>query len=190
MASMSPGAGGQKSHWVFGYGSLIWHPGFAFMRSELALLNGAHRSLCIYSHRHRGTVEVPGLVFGLMRGGSCRGMAFEVAEQAWPEVYEYLLAREQDAGVYREAMRPLRLSSGEMVRALVFLANEDHPQFAGRLSVEEQLRMVREGFGQSGANTDYVLNTATHLEQMGIPDSQLRELVGLLRAGAGVAESA
>ena len=181
MASVSPSAGGQKSHWVFGYGSLIWYPGFAFVRSELALLNGAHRSLCIYSHRHRGTPEVPGLVFGLMKGGSCRGMAFEVAADTWPEVYEYLLAREQDTGVYREATRPVRLVSGEIVSALAFLVNEDHPQFAGRLSVDEQLRMVRAGFGQSGANVDYVLNTATHLEQMGIPDSQLRELVGLLR---------
>ena len=60
--------------WVFGYGSLIWRPGFPFVRSEPALLSGAHRRLCIYSHRHRGTPERPGLVFGLVRGGSCRGM--------------------------------------------------------------------------------------------------------------------
>src|SRR4051812_32654494 len=72
-----------RNCWVFGYGSLIWKPGFPFLRSEKALLRGAHRSLSIYSHRHRGTPERPGLVFGLSRGGSCLGVAFEVAATQW-----------------------------------------------------------------------------------------------------------
>jgi glutathione-specific gamma-glutamylcyclotransferase len=174
----------QKStRFVFGYGSLIWYPGFEFIRSRQAVLSGAHRSLCVYSHRHRGTVEVPGLVFGLMKGGSCRGMAFEVAEEKWPDVYDYLLAREQDTGVYREAMRLVRLTRGPMVPALAFLANEDHVQFAGRLSLDEQVAMVRQGFGQSGANIDYVLNTEDHLAQLGIHDKALSVLAARLRAG-------
>eukprot|EP01036_Dinobryon_divergens_P010610 gene10611-14219_t len=82
--------------WVFGYGSLIWNPGFAFLQSEKALLRGAHRSLSIYSHRHRGTPETPGLVFGLSRGGSCLGVALEVDAKIWPEVFVYLQEREQD----------------------------------------------------------------------------------------------
>jgi glutathione-specific gamma-glutamylcyclotransferase len=180
MASMSRSTE-PETRWVFGYGSLIWHPGFEFLQSQQAVLHGAHRSLCIYSHRHRGTPDAPGLVFGLMQGGSCRGMAFGVAGDDWPRVYDYLIAREQDTGVYREAIRPVRLSGGGTVRALAFLVDETHVQFAGRLDVGEQVRMVREGFGQSGANIDYVLNTALHLAEMGIRDRHLTELVALLR---------
>ena len=121
--------------WVFGYGSLIWKPGFAFLRSETALLRGAHRALSIYSHRHRGTPERPGLVFGLSRGGSCRGVAFEVDATIWPEVFAYLQAREQDRGVYREAWRKVALASGDVVTALAYLVNEGHPQFAGELDL-------------------------------------------------------
>ena len=78
------------THWVFGYGSLIWNPGFPHVSAQQGLLRGAHRSLSIVSHHHRGTVDQPGLVFGLTRGGSCRGMVFEVANADWPQVYAYL----------------------------------------------------------------------------------------------------
>src|SRR6188768_750398 len=95
--------------YVFGYGSLIWNPGFVFLSSQRALLRGAHRSLSVYSHRHRGTAERPGLVFGLSRGGSCLGVAFEVDAASWSGVFDYLQAREQDRGVYREAWRNVTL---------------------------------------------------------------------------------
>ena len=168
-------------HWVFGYGSLIWNPGFPFARSEVAVLRGAHRSLCIYSHRHRGTPDVPGLVFGLVRGGSCRGVAFGVEEEHWLQTREYLREREQVTGVYREAVRPVQLASGESVPALVFMVDERHVQFAGRLAVEEQLRLVRAGIGESGRNVDYVVNTAEHLIRLGLEDRQLMLLVARLR---------
>lgn len=170
--------------WVFGYGSLIWNPGFPYLEATPATLMGAHRSLCVYSYRHRGTEAVPGLVFGLMRGGSCRGMAFSVAEAAWPEVYAYLLAREQDRGVYREAYRPLHLADRQPVRGLAFVVNEQHVQFAGQLSLEQQLRIVRQGAGESGANIAYVLTTARHLKTMGIVDRQLTALVAALGTDA------
>ena len=178
IGQMSRGAEGNR--WVFGYGSLIWRPGFPFLHSEVALLQGAHRSLCVYSHRHRGTKEQPGLVFGLVRGGSCRGMAFEVSDADWPEVHAYLQEREQDTAVYREAIRPVRLGNGTIVPALAFLVNETHAQFAGRLSPAEQVRMVRVGQGESGANIDYVLNTVQHLHALGIRDRQLEQLAALL----------
>ena len=178
-------------HWVFGYGSLIWRPGFAYLRAELALLRGAHRSLCIYSYRHRGTPERPGLVFGLMRGGSCRGMAFAVAAKNWDAVHAYLTERELDRGVYREAMRPIRLADGEVVSALAFLVDERHVQFAGRLALEEQARLVRSGVGESGANPEYVLTTARRLHELGIRDRYLDELVALLEGkDVAVAQSA
>ncbi len=166
--------------YVFGYGSLIWNPGFAFLHSETALLRGAHRSLSVYSHRHRGTPERPGLVFGLSRGGSCHGVAFEVDAAQWDQVFDYLQAREQDRGVYREAWRNVVLASGKTVRALAYLVNEQHPQFAGRLSVAEQVKLVSAGTGESGRNTEYVRNTARHLLDLGIRDEMLLEIVKAL----------
>ena len=166
--------------WVFGYGSLIWNPGFAFLQSEKALLRGAHRSLSIYSHRHRGTPETPGLVFGLSRGGSCLGVAFEVDANVWPEVFAYLQEREQDRGVYREAWRKVTLASGRRVEALTYLVDERHPQFAGDLDIAEQVRLVTHGAGQSGRNIEYVRNTAQHLLALGIEDTALLKIVAAL----------
>lgn len=175
-----------STHWVFGYGSLIWNPGFAHVSAQQGLLRGAHRSLSIVSHHHRGTVERPGLVFGLTRGGSCRGMVFEVAHKEWPAVFAYLQQREQVTAVYRDVMRPVRLADGRTVSALAFLVDENHEQFAGRLELDQQLAMVRAGVGLSGRNVDYVLNTARHLTELGIRDRQLMALADLL-AGEEVA---
>lgn len=182
-------SGGNR--WVFGYGSLIWNPGFAYLRAEKALLYGAHRSLSIYSHRHRGTPERPGLVFGLSRGGSCLGVAFEVEADLWPQVFDYLQEREQDRGVYREAWRRVVTADGQPVEALTYLVNEDHPQFAGRLDVAEQVKLVAGGTGQSGRNTEYVRNTAQKLLALGIRDKALMEIVEALEGnGALMVESA
>ena len=168
------------THWVFGYGSLIWNPGFAHVSAQKGLLRGAHRSLSIVSHHHRGTVERPGLDFGSTRGGSSRGMVFEVADAEWPDVYAYLQEREQVTSVYRDVMRPVRLADGRAIKALTFLVDERHEQFAGHLDLEQQLAMVRAGVGLSGRNVDYVLNTARHLRELGIRDRQLMVLADLL----------
>lgn len=178
------------SHWVFGYGSLIWNPGFVHTSAQLGLLRGAHRSLSIISHHHRGTQERPGLVFGLTRGGSCRGMVFEVAAADWPEVRAYLEAREQVTSVYRDVMRPVRLSDGRRVSALAFLVDERHEQFAGALSLEQQAEMVLTGEGISGRNVDYVVNTARHLQQLGIRDRMLDQLVAQLGEKAAEGQAA
>ncbi len=172
------------NRWVFGYGSLIWNPGFEFLRAEPALLRGAHRSLSIFSHHHRGTPSKPGLVFGLVRGGSCRGMAFAVPDADWGQVQQYLRDREQVTAVYREGFRPVRLASGSSVLALVYLVDQTHEQFAGKLDIGQQLALVRSGQGVSGNNIDYVLNTARHLAQLGIKDAGLMELASLLEASA------
>ena len=172
------------THWVFGYGSLIWNPGFAHVSAQQGLLKGAHRSLSIISHHHRGTVEQPGLVFGLTRGGSCRGMAFEVASDNWDNVRAYLQEREQVTLVYRDVMRPVHLADGRSVSALAFLVDERHERFAGHLDLEQQLAMVRAGVGLSGRNVDYVLNTARHLASLGIRDRQLMALADILASDA------
>lgn len=171
----------QKStHWVFGYGSLIWRPGFSFIRQSEALLRGVHRRLCVYSQRHRGTAAQPGLVFGLMPGGSCRGMGFEVSEADWVAAHEYLSEREMDNGVYREVTRPLQLADGTIVSALAFLVDTRHVQYAGKLAIAEQVRLVRAGIGESGPDTEYVLETARKLGELGIRDRYLDELVAAL----------
>jgi cation transport protein ChaC len=176
MADAMDNADRAGTHWVFGYGSLIWNPGFSFLSAQLGLLRGAHRSLSIISHHHRGTRDLPGLVFGLTRGGSCRGMAFEVGEEAWDETRAYLDARELVTSVYRDVWRPVTLADGRQVRALTYVVDETHEQFAGQLSVDQQLAMIRAGVGISGRNVDYVLNTAHHLMQLGIRDKALMAL--------------
>lgn len=167
--------------WVFGYGSLMWNPGFVHLRAEPALLRGAHRSLCVYSWVHRGTQERPGLVFGLDTGGDCRGMAYQVPEESWPQTLAYLREREQTTMVYREHWHPIELDGGENVESLVYMVDHGHPQYAGALPLEDQLEIVRGAVGKSGQNPEYVINTAAHLEEMGIPDTNLAWLSARLR---------
>lgn len=171
-----------EGHWVFGYGSLIWRPGFDAITRQKARLAGAHRRLCVSSFRHRGTSERPGLVFGLMHGGSCLGMGFEVAPDAWSATRDYLRERERDNGVYREVVRPIALEDGRQVAALAFVVDERHPQFAGKLSLDAQVEIVAGAVGESGPNPDYVRETARHLLQMGIADRAILALVAALDA--------
>src|SRR6187401_510181 len=158
--------------WVFGYGSLMWRPGFPVAAAAPGLLKGAHRSLCVISIFHRGTHEQPGLVLGLDRGGACRGTVYRVAPGAEEETVAYLREREQVTDVYVEAYRPVRVldGSGIIVKALTYLVDRNHEQYAGVLSLEEQFRMVSGGKGQSGENAEYVLNTVQHLEEAGVVD--------------------
>jgi cation transport protein ChaC len=168
--------------WVFGYGSLMWRPGFPFETQAPGLLRGAHRALCVYSVLHRGTHEQPGLVLGLDRGGACRGLTFRVTQGAEEETIAYLREREQVTDVYVEARRTVRLldGSGRTIEALTYLADRSHRQYAGRLSLEEQLRIVRDCKGEAGANVEYVLNTVRHLEEEGVHDAALTAIASRL----------
>lgn len=164
--------------WVFGYGSLMWRPGFNFAESAPAWLAGAHRSLCVYSWVHRGTKEKPGLVLGLDRGGSCRGVAFRVEESEREATIAYLRAREQVTQVYVEAWRPVHLHRADAPEtlALCYVVDRSHPQYAGRLTLDEQLHLVRQGHGKSGPNREYVLESVKALEAMGCRDADLHLL--------------
>ena len=165
--------------WVFAYGSLMWRPDFPFVERVEARLVGAHRALCVYSFVHRGTPERPGLVLGLDRGGACRGIAYRVPMAERASTVAYLRAREQVTSVYRESMRPvwLKQSPQRQVSALCFMIDRGHAQYAGRLSLEQQLHHVRQGHGQSGANRDYVIATVTALEELGFRETELHLLV-------------
>jgi glutathione-specific gamma-glutamylcyclotransferase len=172
--------------WVFGYGSLIWNPGFEFVEQVPARLIGEHRALCVYSWVHRGTPERPGLVLGLDRGGACQGLAFRVARERRAATVAYLRAREQVTSVYREVMRSVWLKNHarDRVSALVYVSDRGHDQYAGRLPLDRQLHLVRQGHGVSGANTDYVLATVKALEAQGIHDGPLHHLAMRLRGDA------
>jgi glutathione-specific gamma-glutamylcyclotransferase len=169
--------------WVFGYGSLMWRPGFPFAASAPGLLKGAHRALCVISIFHRGTKEAPGLVLGLDRGGACRGLAYRVEPGAEDTTVAYLREREQVTDVYVEAYRRVRLLDGSTrtVKALTYLVDRNHEQYAGALSLDDQFRMVSGGRGQSGENAEYVLNTVRHLEEAGIRDPLLGALAKRLK---------
>ena len=168
--------------WVFGYGSLIWRPGFPYVERQVARLIGAHRALCVYSWVHRGTRENPGLVLGLDQGGTCRGVAFRIAPEEREGVLAYLRTREQVTAVYRERLRPVLLSDGRRTPATAYLVDRNHPQYAGKLDEDAQFQIVANAAGQSGINRDYVVNTAVHLAELGMPDAALDRLAHRLRA--------
>src|SRR5580658_7426959 len=141
--------------WVFGYGSLMWHPGFEFLERIPARLIGLHRALCVYSHVHRGTPERPGLVLGLDRGGACHGAAFRVAAAEREATIAYLREREQVTSVYLEKTVRVLLWEGALVEAITYVADRNHPQYAGALSREELLRLTSQAVGGSGPNDEY-----------------------------------
>jgi len=178
---------GAPSHgalWVFGYGSLMWRPGFVYAHRCKAMLRGWRRSLCIYSHVYRGTPEHPGLVLGLDRGGACPGVAFRVEEALREKTIRYLREREQPTAVYVERMVPIMLESAERVTALAYVADRLHPQYAGRLTREAMLDIVRSGRGKTGDNAAYVTETYDHLVTIGVRDRDLEWLCARLR-GSG-----
>ena len=162
--------------WVFGYGSLMWNPGFPYEERVLARLGGYRRSLCVRSYVHRGTEERPGLVLGLDRGGSCKGVAFRVAPAHWPSTVDYLRERELVTSVYLERTVRTRLADGRDVRALTYVIDRAHSQYAGAVTVEEAARIVEGAVGRSGPNPVYVANTVAHLRELGIRDHWLESV--------------
>jgi glutathione-specific gamma-glutamylcyclotransferase len=180
--SLQPTLSLMSDFWVFGYGSLMWRPGFRFGEAVTAHLAGLHRALCVYSWVHRGTRDRPGLVLGLDRGGACKGIAYRVSGEERDAVIAYLRERELVTNVYREAWRPIRLAGRRdgMASALTFVVDRNHEQYAGKLDRETLLAHVRGRRGQSGANSEYVINTVRHLRELGLHDAVLEWLADRL----------
>ena len=174
------GAPGER--WVFGYGSLMWRPGFGFVERKAATLHGRRRAFCIYSVHHRGTYARPGLVLGLAPGGSVRGVAYRIDAAAWDEVYAYLREREQPTETYFEAAAHVRLADGRRVSALVFLSDIKHAQWAGALDLEAQARLIAGASGLSGRNVDYLRDLVSHLREEGIADRTMERLLARVEA--------
>jgi cation transport protein ChaC len=163
--------------WIYGYGSLIWRPEFDYLERRLATLRGYHRALCLWSRVNRGTPESPGLVFGLDRGGSCRGVVYRLDSSLVPKFFPLLWAREMSTGAYLP--RWLSCSTDEgTVQALVFVMNRAGPAYIPTLPEAEILAIVRRASGRYGPCIDYVLQTADALREAGIHD---RRLAGVAR---------
>jgi cation transport protein ChaC len=168
--------------WVFGYGSLMWRPGFPHEEVRRATLIGYRRCFCVYSTHHRGSAQRPGLVLGLDRGGACHGLAFRVAASERAATLAYLSARELINGVYRDVMVPVQLDGEPRreVQALAYIVERCHPSYAGRLALLEQACLIRGARGVSGANLDYLINTLAHLDELGIREPELNRILSLI----------
>ncbi len=166
--------------WVFAYGSLMWNPEFDYLRSETARLDDYHRCLCLWSVEYRGTPQQPGLVMGLDNGGSCLGRAFLISEKNAPEIIARLNEREMITGAYKSSLEPLQLGTGERVDGVCLVARHDHPQYAPRLARQLIIDLVKRAHGRRGSNREYVLNTVSHLREMGMVDDVLDNIGTLL----------
>lgn len=162
---------------MFGYGSLMWRPGFPYVDRQSALLHGRRRAFCIYSVHHRGTPERRGLVLGLLPGGAVRGAAYRIAPSDWNAVQAYLAEREHPSETYVAAQVRVRLPDGSRREALTYLSDTRHPQWAGALSLDEQTRLIVGATGLSGRNMDYLRDLVAHLEEEGVHDHRLKTLL-------------
>ncbi|HUJ97335.1 MAG TPA: gamma-glutamylcyclotransferase [Stellaceae bacterium] len=161
--------------WIFGYGSLMWDPGFAYVEAQPALLRGYHRRFCVYSHTYRGTPERPGLVLGLDRGGACKGIAYRVPRVDVSPALHYLWEREMTNRTYHLRALTVATRAGA-VEAQAFVVDRRHPSYAGRLSLEETARLILQGIGARGPCRQYLENTVAELKKLGLVDGPLHRL--------------
>jgi cation transport protein ChaC len=160
--------------WVFGYGSLLWNPGFEVREQVVATLPGWHRSFCMRSIHHRGTEEKPGLVLALdeMAGAHCQGLALSVPDGLHDTTLDYLRERELVSSAYLEKYLQVDLADGRRVEAVTYVIDPHHVQYCS-LEMEEQAQIISTAVGGRGPNTDYLHNTASHLTELGIEDEDL-----------------
>lgn len=162
--------------WIFGYGSLMWNPGFPYIEDQPGLIHGFHRCLCVQSTIYRGSPDCPGLVLGLDRGGSCRGRTFRIAAEDVNATLAYLDEREQVTKVYCPHFVNVELNDGRTVTGYTFVVRREHEQYV-HLSLEGQARLVAHGKGDRGSALDYLANTIEHIDALGIRDSQLHKVL-------------
>jgi cation transport protein ChaC len=178
--------------WVFGYGSLIWEPGFAFDDRFIATLRGYRRAFCMSSIVYRGTPDAPGLVLALDADplGACAGVAYRVAGGAGEAVLAYLRERELVSYAYSEAWLPVETAEAGTVEAVAYVSNPLHPQYRGGLGLEAQADVIARAKGPRGPNADYLFNTVDSLTALGLADPHLAELAALVRARLAPPEAA
>lgn len=170
----------QSDLWVFGYGSLIWHPDFDYLESHLARVHGYHRALCLWSRINRGTPRNPGLVFGLDHGGSCQGRVYRIAGTRVPDILHALWRREMASAAYVPRWLNCHTPHGP-VPGLVFTINRHGPAYAPGLGLAQTLDVIRGAHGKCGPCVDYILQTDRALAAAGITDDRLRVIANQLR---------
>ncbi len=170
--------------WFFAYGSLMWDPGFDHVEIRPALLRGYHRAFRVRSEVYRGTPTRPGLTLGLDRGGSCRGVAFRVAERHRAAAAATLEQRELVEDIYFCRRVPLT-SAGGRIEAYAFIVNRGHAIYAPKQPLDDMARIIAGAAGQIGTNRAYLENTVARLDELGIADGMLRELLRRVRRIAG-----
>jgi len=173
----------ENGFWVFGYGSLVWNPEFAFEDRQIARLDGYARSFCMWSIHHRGTVEKPGLVLALdeAEGVHCDGVAFFVGPDTAAVTLAELRARELISSAYVEVLRDVEFRDGRRVKALAYVIDVDHEQYCGGMTLEKQAAVIAAAVGGRGPNPEYLYNTAEHLAQIGLEDGELNWLSAKVR---------
>ncbi len=179
--------GADPELWVFGYGSLIWNPDFPVAHRQIARLHGWHRSFCMRSIHHRGSVDAPGLVLALDRRerAFCDGVAFAVERGQEAATIDALRARELISSAYEETYLSVQMKDGGLVKALAYVIDPAHVQYCGGLSLEEQAQIIAGAVGGRGTNRDYLFSTADHLRDLGLEDAELAWLAARVREIAG-----
>ena len=180
---MGPVAFMENGFWVFGYGSLVWQPGFEFSERHVARLEGYARSFCMWSIHHRGTEDDPGLVLALdaHEGTFCDGVAFFVPPETAMETIGYLRERELISSAYLEEVHPITLRDGRKVDSYCYVIDRDHVQYCGGMELERQAQVISKAVGGRGPNTEYLYNTAEHLAEIGLRDADLDWLSARVR---------
>jgi len=170
--------------WVFGYGSLLWDPGFDIAERRLATLHGYARSFCMHSIHHRGTPQLPGLVLALdaSAGAACEGIAMRVPAGQEERTLAYLRGRELISSAYLEKRLPIAFEDNAQVSAVTYVIDPGHVQYCGALPLEQQARIIARAQGDRGPNTEYLFNTADHLREIGLHDPDLDWLAARVRA--------
>ncbi len=178
---------GGEATWVFGYGSLIWNPGFPFAERRRAVLSGYARSFCMTSVHYRGTPERPGLVLALDRDETarCEGVAYRLAPETEAASLAYLRERELVSYAYDEALLPLGLEDGREVRAVSYVVNRAHVQYRGGLDLDAQAAIIATAVGPMGPNAYYLARTVAGLAEIGVHDAALAALAEKVRVRLG-----
>ena len=168
--------------WLFGYGSLVWNPAINFSEKSVGMIYGYHRSFCLWSSMGRGTPDKPGLMLGLRRGGSCKGIFYRIDATDVRTELDIVFRRELITSAYRPIWLSATIGARSGQRALAFVMDQNHERYAGPLKTATVIQIIAEASGSLGSCSEYLYETAAQLNKLGIPDKTLTSLSEKVRA--------